>query len=206
MGLLFFEILICLLIAAVLGCLICRWLSRKPVEDNSGEWEARLRAKEEEIANLRARIRSLEGDLSACNDKVRSLSVVVPAPAPVALVSDATVSMPAFQENEEDAAGLPEVPPELPTWMPRATKDQRDDLQIIKGVGPFLEKKLNAFGIYTFWQVSHLNKDNIKELGNTFGSFPDRVEREKWAEQARELHEQFHAHRDTDSDTPKFSS
>lgn len=201
MSLLFFEIWLCLLLAFLLGCLLCRFLFNRKPADNSAEWEAQLRAKDEEIARLKARIAMLEGDLNACNDKVRGLNAQlnVPAPAPI---SNATVVMPAFQA-EDDSEELPIIPPELPSWMPRASSDQRDDLQIIKGVGPVLEKKLNAFGIYTFYQVAHLTKHNIKELGATFGSFPDRIEREQWAEQARELHDQFHAHKG--DDTPRFS-
>ena len=45
-----------------------------------------------------------------------------------------------------------------------ATADQKDQLQEIKGVGPFIEEKLNALGIYTFAQISRMNsnlEDNI---------------------------------------------
>ena len=35
------------------------------------------------------------------------------------------------------------------TTLGVASVDNRDDLQTIKGVGPFIEEKLNALGIYT---------------------------------------------------------
>ncbi len=91
------------------------------------------------------------------------------------------------QELEE--ACREEILPELPSEIPPASPEEADDLKEILGVGPFLEKKLNAFGIYTFKQVAALKPDVIKKLGATFGSFSDRIIRERWVEQAKELYE-----------------
>ena len=43
-----------------------------------------------------------------------------------------------------------------------ATEDEKNDLKKISGVGPFIEKKLNAIGIYTFEQVSKFSDEDIK--------------------------------------------
>ena len=72
--------------------------------------------------------------------------------------------------------------------MPAAVAADADDLKEISGVGPYLEGKLNAFGIYTFRQVAALSTEVVAALGATFGSFSDRIEREDWIGQARILH------------------
>jgi len=92
-------------------------------------------------------------------------------------------------KKELEEACREETAPPLPSSIPTATAAEADDLKEILGVGPFLEKKLNAFGIYTFKQVAALKPDVIKQLGATFGSFSTRIVRERWVEQAKELHE-----------------
>ena len=32
----------------------------------------------------------------------------------------------------------------------------KDDLQVIKGIGPFIEEKLNALGITTYRQIANM--------------------------------------------------
>lgn len=94
------------------------------------------------------------------------------------------------QELEQACKEQKTVP--LPAAIPSARPEEADDLQELVGVGPYLEKKLNHFGIYTFRQVAALTPEVIKELGATFGSFSDRIVREKWVEQAKKLHQQKH--------------
>tara|TARA_R110002095_G_scaffold54643_2_gene47130 strand:- start:201 stop:878 length:678 start_codon:yes stop_codon:yes gene_type:complete len=61
-----------------------------------------------------------------------------------------------------------------------------DNLKKISGVGPVLEKKLNAAGIYFFWQVAALKADQIAELEEEM-SFPGRITRDEWVKQAEEF-------------------
>jgi large subunit ribosomal protein L21 len=61
-----------------------------------------------------------------------------------------------------------------------------DDLKKISGVGPVLEKKLHAAGIYFFWQVAALDAAQIEELESEM-SFPGRITREEWVKQAEEF-------------------
>ena len=70
--------------------------------------------------------------------------------------------------------------------------DSADDLKIISGVGPVLEKKLNDFGIYTFKQVADWSADNIAIFDDLL-SFKGRIERDSWLDQAAKLYEQKHS-------------
>ncbi len=61
-----------------------------------------------------------------------------------------------------------------------------DDLKRIKGIGKVIEGTLHELGIYTFKQISSFTPDNVKWV-NEHISFPGRVEREGWVEQAKAL-------------------
>ena len=68
-----------------------------------------------------------------------------------------------------------------------AAAADKDDLQVIKGIGPFLEEKLNALGIYTFLQISKMTPEIEEEVNVAIEFFPGRVKRDEWAKQAGEL-------------------
>ena len=60
-----------------------------------------------------------------------------------------------------------------------------DDLQRINGIGPFIEDKLNALGIYTFDQVGKMTPELEETVNVAIEFFPGRVKRDEWAKQAR---------------------
>ena len=68
-----------------------------------------------------------------------------------------------------------------------ATFDEKDDLQIIKGIGPFIAEKLYALGIYTFEQVGNMTPKIEEEVNKAIEFFPGRVKRDEWAKQAKVL-------------------
>lgn len=61
-----------------------------------------------------------------------------------------------------------------------------DDLKLISGVGPVLEKKLNGFGITKFEQVAAFSKEDIEMVDDAL-SFKGRIERDDWLSQAAKL-------------------
>lgn len=62
-----------------------------------------------------------------------------------------------------------------------------DDLKKIRGVGPVLERTLNALGIFFFEQIARLSPDEIDWVTYHLDTFPGRIERDEWVEQARAL-------------------
>ena len=68
-----------------------------------------------------------------------------------------------------------------------ASASEKDDLKAIKGIGPFIEEKLNALGIYTFRQVGNMTPEIEEEVNVAIEFFPGRVKRDEWARQAREF-------------------
>lgn len=69
---------------------------------------------------------------------------------------------------------------------PKPKKRTPDDLKLIKGIGPGLEKKLNAQGIYRFDQIAKWNQKEVDAF-NTLLSFKGRIERDTWLKQAKTL-------------------
>ena len=70
---------------------------------------------------------------------------------------------------------------------------QLDDLQLINGVGPTLEKKLHRLGIYHFEQIAQLTAEDIALIDSKLKTYKGRVKRDKWPMQARKLHKEFYA-------------
>jgi predicted flap endonuclease-1-like 5' DNA nuclease len=68
-----------------------------------------------------------------------------------------------------------------------ATEAEKDDLQMISGIGPFIEERLHALDIYTFLQISKFSEKDIETINNAIEYFSGRVERDEWVAQAREL-------------------
>ena len=67
------------------------------------------------------------------------------------------------------------------------TTQTADDLKLISGVGPKLEKTLNTIGIYTFEQVSKMTEKEYDLLDSLLDSFKGRAKRDDWAGQAKNL-------------------
>ena len=68
-----------------------------------------------------------------------------------------------------------------------ASEDDKDDLKNIKGIGPFLEEKLNALGIYTYKQISNMTPELEDQVNEAIEFFPGRIKRDNWVKQAKDL-------------------
>jgi predicted flap endonuclease-1-like 5' DNA nuclease len=68
-----------------------------------------------------------------------------------------------------------------------ATVEEKDNLKVISGVGPFIEEKLNSLGIYTYQQMSQFDEEIVDLVTDAIMFFPGRIERDGWVEQAAEL-------------------
>lgn len=66
-------------------------------------------------------------------------------------------------------------------------KRKPDNLTKIEGIGPYIEEQLNNLGIYNFEQISKLEINDIRMITELIDFFPDRIEKDKWVEQAKSL-------------------
>ena len=65
--------------------------------------------------------------------------------------------------------------------------NDRDDLKMIKGVGPAIEKTLNELGIFSLRQIADMNEYDIDRVARRLKGFHSRIHREDWIGQARAL-------------------
>jgi predicted flap endonuclease-1-like 5' DNA nuclease len=64
-----------------------------------------------------------------------------------------------------------------------------DDLKLIVGIGPVLERMLHQLGVATYRQIARWTERDIDEFDARLPEFPGRIRRDAWVTQARELHQ-----------------
>jgi predicted flap endonuclease-1-like 5' DNA nuclease len=98
-------------------------------------------------ADLRQRIQAFASENAFLKDRVRSLEVQT---KPKSLETK-SLTRPVEQQSR-----------------PIETATRKDDLKLIKGIGPAIEKKLNNAGIHTFDALAQLTVAELENLlGNT---------------------------------------
>jgi len=64
-----------------------------------------------------------------------------------------------------------------------------DDLKLIVGIGPVLERMLQQLGITRYRQIARWGERDIDEFDARLAEFPGRIRRDGWVTQARSLHQ-----------------
>ncbi len=85
--------------------------------------------------------------------------------------------------SEPVAAGVEDKPATLEA----AREGGADDLKLIKGVGPKLEKLLNSMGFYHFDQVAAWTDKELGWVDQNLEGFKGRASRDNWVSQAKTL-------------------
>ena len=70
-----------------------------------------------------------------------------------------------------------------------------DDLKLIVGVGPVLERMLHNLGVATFRQIARWTERDVAEFDAKLPEFPGRIVRDQWVTQARALHQSKYGER-----------
>lgn len=82
--------------------------------------------------------------------------------------------------------GDAEVEKTQPPMLKEPKGGKGDDLKIIGGIGPKLERKLNELGVWHFDQIAAWTPAEIEWVNQAI-SFRGRIERENWVSQAAQL-------------------
>ncbi len=154
-----------------------------------------LKSSTEELASSTAELKSSTEELKSSTEEIKANTEELATLATTATAAtEIKTAIPAQEEAEEE----PEVSgkeqteaakAEVKNAIPKAAKDQKDDLTLIKGVGTFIETKLNALGIYTYEQISQFDEALIEKLTVAIEFFPGRIQRDDWVGQAARLME-----------------
>ncbi|MGB7267903.1 MAG: NADH-quinone oxidoreductase subunit NuoE [Albidovulum sp.] len=107
-------------------------------------------------------------------------------PAAKSAVKPATAKPAKAVKAVKPAAAAP-AKPKKPRALKAPRKGGADDLKLIKGVGPKLEKLLHSLGFFHFDQVAGWSEAELNWVDDNLEGFKGRASRDKWSEQARRL-------------------
>lgn len=111
-----------------------------------------------------------------------------PAPAPTPVPADTATAEPAAPETGSGSGAGPEASEIAPPAnLFEAAPAEADDLKMIKGIGPGLESKLNALGIYRFDQIASFTDKDLLWIDDNLTTFKGRCFRDDWVGQAKSL-------------------
>ena len=111
---------------------------------------------------------------------VKSEKVAAKTAAPKAKAAAKPKAAPKSDEKATVAAKKPRT-------MKAPRKAGADDLKMIKGVGPKLEKLLNTLGFYHFDQIAKWSAEEISWVDDNLEGFKGRASRDEWVSQASTL-------------------
>lgn len=77
-----------------------------------------------------------------------------------------------------------------PRILSAALYGKKDDLRLISGIGPKLERLLNKNGVYYFWQLADWTRQDINVMDERLDTFKGRIGRDDWVSQAKQLRRQ----------------
>jgi NADH-quinone oxidoreductase subunit E len=149
----------------------------------------RIAELEDELGKARAVERD-PGTAFARNGAPPAESRPTADPIPNAPPADVMAGAPPA-EPRPPADPIPVAPPAAvmagaPPQALAAPEGEPDDLKLISGIGPGIEKVLHELGIYHFHQIAQFTPDNVAWVNQRL-RFRGRIEREDWIDQARKL-------------------
>ena len=171
-------------------------------------WQDRLPPLIERYKQRNEEAEQLEQDLAEAQERISALEAMVGSDEtrvepvdPEALGDDLNASNEPIDEDAEESPAADsadeamDVSPFGDAEEPEATAgaeaavdhNSRDNLKLIKGVGPAIEKTLNELGIFRFSQIAEMSEYDIDRVANRLKGFRSRIHREDWMGQAREL-------------------
>lgn len=158
------------------------------LEEENGRFSENIKSLQAENESLKNASASVNQDLmneleglktknSECADTVASLKAKLAA-------SDSTPKEP-ISKKEETLQRIKAKAEKINFGrIGVASADDKDDLKEIKGIGPFLEEKLNTLGIYKFKQIANFTEEDEETVNDAIEFFPGRIKRDNWKSQA----------------------
>jgi NADH-quinone oxidoreductase subunit E len=123
-----------------------------------------------------------------------------PPPPPPAPATPVAAAVPAPKPKKVKAARperIPDPPKPVLKSAPKAIDGrpellkkaigQADDLKLIRGVGPALEKLLNKIGVWHFDQIANWSPQELAWIDDKLDGFKGRAKRDEWVRQAKKL-------------------
>ncbi len=136
---------------------------------------------------------TMEGELKGWSTKAASLSSVAPAAIggnTAELEADVEALRVKLQEAESEKIYLlgRVKKAESGETLKVVPMEQRDDLELVHGIGPVIERMLYDLGVYFFKDIAGWDAAKIAEITEQLPGFQGRIEREGWIASAKEEH------------------
>jgi NADH-quinone oxidoreductase subunit E len=115
-----------------------------------------------------------------------------------AFAEDRRALLAAFADARADVARYRQIVVDIENNAPPpllASPGAPDDLRLIVGVGPVLERLLQQQGVSTYRQIARWTARDIDDFDARLPEFHGRVRRDDWVTQARELHQSKYGER-----------
>ena len=181
------------------------------------QWQSRIRELEEDLAAKSRELDSLNGSRALAEELREKLDRLHNEPDEAARelqqlhqeLAESREELGRVNRELEEALALidePEVKPSVTTLRGNIFEMQKkaaareavridlnspgaetDDLKLIKGVGKVMEQKLHEYGVYRFQQIGQWTESVIEDFTEKL-PFGNRVTRDDWVSQAKELH------------------
>jgi len=134
-----------------------------------------LAAKLDEVDAAVRRVSQRNVDLNPIDERLRAIELALKElrNAPVEISRPRT--SPARAPSTETAV------------LKEAAFGKKDDLRLIAGIGPKLEKLLNTNGVFYFWQIANWTDSDIEHIDERLEIFKGRIGRDEWVSQADRL-------------------
>jgi predicted flap endonuclease-1-like 5' DNA nuclease len=186
------QMWLCLLIAALIGFVVAWFLRKRRTphtnEQSAAELAFKLRQRDEELAAARAENTIHTSTLDILRNEIAVLTKRL-----ASLETGGTGHDPGKKKQGRTGNAI-----ERGSTLAHREKNrkrtnggtQKDDLKLIVGIGPVLERRLNKLGVSTFKQIAQWDKDDVERFSERLQSFGDRIAREHWVSAARKLHKQ----------------
>ncbi|MES2915311.1 MAG: hypothetical protein V4753_09360 [Pseudomonadota bacterium] len=107
------------------------------------------------------------------------------AAKPKATAAAKTAAKPKAEAKPKATAKPKPAKPAGPERLTAPRKGKADDLKEIEGIGPALEKLVNAMGFYHFDQIAKWSDADVALVDSEMKTFKGRITRDKWVSQAR---------------------
>ena len=158
----------------------------------AAEAEVAKQAAEAQAAEKAEAARAEQARLAAAqaeSEAARAKKAEAEAARMAADAESATPSGSAGLGEDYDGDGIHEGTNEgtRPAGLDAPRDGKADDLKMIKGVGPKMEKLCNSLGFWHFDQVASWTADEVAWVDANLQGFKGRVSRDTWVEQARLL-------------------
>ena len=106
------------------------------------------------------------------------------APAPAPVVAAVPVNAPVVTRVAKVETTKPLAGPEL---LKKPRHGKGDNLQLINGIGPVLEKLVHKSGVWHFDQIASWSSADTAHMDHLMKGFHGRIKRDEWVKQAKKL-------------------